>query len=111
MNMKAFKFILENEPVHFYNTWNREIPTTVKIMWLKKFIKKNISKEDFINFIESSGHYFTNINDYKQSDHFLILKNCLEIDLEEYNWLHNNKLYNEKAFDRHFKIWQLNRSI
>jgi len=108
---KALRILVENEPTHFWETfnhWNKKIPTSVKIIWLKKFIKKELTKEELIKFINSSG-WFTSMDEYKKSIHFLVLKDCLQLDLEEYNWFFRNTKYNSIEFNREFKLWQLNK--
>jgi len=101
---KALRIIVENEPEHFWSTWNRDIPESVKIKWLKRFIKRNISKETFIEFMFYKGWY-KNVEEYQNSTHFKIINQVLEFDIIPY---YNN--LNSVEFNREFKIWQLNRN-
>lgn len=55
IDRKVLRIIVENEPEHFWYTWNREIPESVKLKWLKIFIKRDISKEKFIDFMLHKG--------------------------------------------------------
>jgi hypothetical protein len=101
---KALRLIIENEPEHFWNTWNKNIPETVKLKWLKKFLKINLTQEEFIEFMYYKGWY-KNLDEYKKSTHFRIINECLEFDIIPY---FNNLKSTE--FNREFKIWQLNRN-
>lgn len=113
INENCFRRIVENTPEHFWKTWNKNHPLEIKLKWLSKFIKKDITKEIFIRFIEDNYYHFYNsqsIDDYKKTEHYLILKDVLNIDLEKYDWFYKNKLYNSLEFNRDFKIWQLGRN-
>lgn len=101
---KALRIIIENEPEHFWNTWNRDIPESVKIKWLKKFIKRDIPKEKFIDFMLYK-EWYKNVEEYQNSTHFKIINQVLEFDIIPY---YNN--LNSVEFNREFKIWQLNRN-
>jgi len=101
---KALRIIIENEPEHFWNTWNRDIPESVKLKWLKRFTKRNISKEKFIDFMFYKG-WHKSVEEYQNSTHFKIINQVLEFDIIPY---YNN--LNSVEFNREFKIWQLNRN-
>jgi hypothetical protein len=103
---KGLKLITENVPEHFWKTWNLNVPNHIKINWLRKFLKKDISKKEFIEFVENKAWY-SKFEDYEKSLHFLILKDAFQIDLSGYDWFYRNNNYNNIDFDRHFKLWQL----
>lgn len=109
MDYKAVKIITENTPSFFWNMYY-SLPTSVKVSYIKKFLKKEISKKDIMEFI-SYRYYYSKIEEYKKSEHYKIIKYALELDLEKYNWLisSRNKL-TEKELDRDIKIWQIQRS-
>lgn len=104
--LEALKIIIENEPDHFWNTWNMDIPESVKLKWLSRFVKRNISKEIFIDFMNHKGWY-KNVEEYKKSTHFKIINQILKFDIIPYYNYYNN--INSVEFNREFKIWQLNR--
>lgn len=101
----------EKVPSHFHHTWNNESPIEIKSKWLNKFIKKNLSKEDFIEFIQTNYEYHKSIEDFKKSKHYFIMKNSLEMDWDKYNWFFQNNLYKGIEFNRDFKIWQLTKNV
>jgi hypothetical protein len=103
---KSLRIITENVPEHFWRTFNYNVPDYIKIKWLKRFIKKDLTKKEFIEFVENKAWY-PKVEDYQKSLHFLILKDCLEMDLEEYEWFYKNNDYKRIDFDRYFKLWQL----
>jgi len=108
INVDSLKIITENLPSHYWNTYC-SLPISIKMKWVKKFIKKDITKEDLYKFI-SSKNYYSTLDSYKTTEHFLILKDVLKIDLENYNWLVNYTINNsKKELDRDINIWLLQR--
>jgi hypothetical protein len=107
IDYKALEIITENTPTFFYNSYYY-LPNKVKIEYLKKFLKKEITTKLLMEFI-SSRAYYSKIEEYKKSEHFLILKNVLNIDLEKYDWLINGNKLTKKDLDRDIKLWQIQR--
>ena len=103
INEKTLKILTENEPEHFFKTWSGFIPLKIRLIWLKNFIKKDLSIDEFLEFMDNKGWY-SDVEEYKKSSHYKIVNKCLEIDIMPY---YNNLKGVE--FKREFKIWQLNR--
>ena len=109
IDSKSLKIITENLPSHYWNTYC-DLPIPVKMKWLERFIKKDITKEELYEFISNKGSYYSSVESYKDSEHFLILKDVLEIDLEKYNWLATSSIViGNKQLDRDVNIWLIQR--
>lgn len=108
INEKSLRIITEDQPSHFWNTYC-SLPITIKMIWLKRFLKKDITKEDFYRYI-SYKQYYSSLDEYKKTEHFLILKDVLEINLENYDWLCNQTIFVKRPeLEREISIWQIQR--
>jgi hypothetical protein len=105
---KAIKIITENLPSFFWNVYYG-LPNSVKMLYLERFLKKWISKEELVDFL-SHRNYYSKLEDYKKTEHYMIMYKVLKIDLEKYNWLLNRNVTSvQKELDRDIKIWQIER--
>lgn len=109
LNEATLKIITENTPEHFWNTWYYN-PKEVRLNWLKRFIKKSLTEEDFFKFM-SSRDYHSNLESYEKSEHYEVVKNVLNADfLEKYDYLINHRRKEEIKLIRDLKIWLIERS-
>jgi hypothetical protein len=107
INQDTLNRITENIPLHFWDTyWN--LPKPIKMKWLEKFIKKDLTIDDIYYFL-TNKEYYPSLESYEKSDHFLILKDVLKLDLEKYKWLYSQVHKFKKELDRDITIWLIQR--
>ena len=104
--------IFENLPKHADSILRYPENPKAIANWLKPFVKRNISLEEITDFISKAGEYYPNIEDYKESLHFLVLEETLQLKLEPWNWFQNSyrNQINNKEFIRYFKIWSITKN-
>ena len=111
IEFKTLQIITENIPSHFWNTYYN-LPIEVRLIWLKRFIKKQITIQDFYQFV-SSKNYYSNLEEYKKSEHFLILRDVLGGDFEKYDWFCRQTAFyhntNKTIIERDINIWLIQR--
>jgi len=107
--MRLSDSIFENLP-EFTIYLRGDVPPQVMAKWLKKYVKKDITLEEFSDFIKYR-EFYSDFEDYKQSLHYFILKDTLCMKLDEWDWFHKKfTIPNDNKFIRYFKLWTLQRS-
>lgn len=107
--MRLSDSIFENLP-EFSRYLRGDLPPQVMAKWLKKYVKKDISLEEFSEFIKYRS-YYGYFEDYKESLDYFILKDTLCMKLDEWDWFHKKfTVPDDIKFIRYFKLWTLQRS-
>lgn len=106
--------IFENLPKHADSIIRYPKNPKVVANWLKPFVKKGITLDEIIMFIQTKP-YYPNNEEYKHSLHFFLLKETLGLNLEPWEWFNNlrndpSQINNNKEFIRYFKIWSITKN-
>lgn len=84
-------------------------PVKVVAIWLRKYLKEDITVDDVLHFISKKPYYYS-LQDYEYTLHHLVLKECLQIDLSQWDWCFKYwDSKNDKKLLRHIKLWSLKR--